>query len=111
MSELSTWLREYSEVALERDDAEMLVFAANEVERLQKELEVCQSCKKRGFTRTQMAELIRETKFISPLFNSMTARAALDVAARAVLRGRHLTEDERRENLRKALEEEHDVSE
>ena len=51
----------------------------------------------------QCAELVEAMLLETPWKEQMWARGALMMAARAIRRGRHLTNQERVENLRKAI--------
>ena len=97
-------LRAFATYALSAEEMDVYNEAANEIERLRKELSICGKCGKRS-PRINYAQLVRETSLQSPLFGSFSARGALEIAARAIERGRHLTSVERRENLWKALKE------
>lgn len=60
------------------------------------------------FTRERSAKLIEAMAQWKPWNDKRNVRVALSIAARAVRRGRHLTEAEQIENLAKSMEEDGD---
>lgn len=61
------------------------------------------------FTRERSAKLIEDMIRRRPWSDKADVRMALSIAARAVRRGRHLTEAEQLENLAKSMEEDGDL--